>query len=67
MPADCIDWDFSQEAVNGFRGEEMSSMETQQRAVSGMEPEELVLPEIMTVYTPDGPAEDVSPDSTQVC
>ncbi|XP_044000185.1 multiple C2 and transmembrane domain-containing protein 2-like isoform X1 [Gambusia affinis] len=65
MPADCIDWDFSQEAVNGFRGEEMSSMETQQRAVSGMEPEELVLPEIMTVYTPDGPAEDVSPDSTQ--
>ncbi|XP_023188110.1 multiple C2 and transmembrane domain-containing protein 2-like isoform X1 [Xiphophorus maculatus] len=65
MPADCTDWDFSQEAVNGFRGEETSSMETQQRAVSGMEPEELALPEIMTVYTPDGPAEDASPDSTQ--
>ncbi|XP_054916030.1 multiple C2 and transmembrane domain-containing protein 2 isoform X2 [Poeciliopsis prolifica] len=65
MPADCTDWDFSQEAVNGFCGEKTNSMETQQRAVSGMEPEELALPEIMTVYTPDGPAEDASPDSTQ--
>ncbi|XP_007549154.1 multiple C2 and transmembrane domain-containing protein 2 isoform X1 [Poecilia formosa] len=65
MPADTTDWDFSQEAVNGFSGEETISMETQQRAVSGMEPEELALPEIMTVYSPDGPAEDSSPDNTQ--
>ncbi|KAM4744075.1 LOW QUALITY PROTEIN: multiple C2 and transmembrane domain-containing protein 2-like [Anableps anableps] len=66
MPADSIDWAFSQESVNGYYGEERSSMETQQRVVSGMEPEELALPEIITVYNPDGTAEDVSPDNTQV-
>ncbi|KAM4597018.1 multiple C2 and transmembrane domain-containing protein 2 isoform 2-T2 [Fundulus diaphanus] len=65
MPADCKDWTFSQEVVSGFCGEERSSMETQQGNVSGMEPEELALPEIMTVYNPDTPAEEPSPDNTQ--
>lgn len=66
MPPDCTDWDFSQESVNGFSGEEVSSMETQPRVSSGIEPEELAMPEIITVYSPDVPAQDASPDSTQV-
>uniref|UniRef100_A0A3Q2TX56 Multiple C2 and transmembrane domain-containing protein 2 n=1 Tax=Fundulus heteroclitus TaxID=8078 RepID=A0A3Q2TX56_FUNHE len=65
MPADCTDWTFSQEVVSGFCGEERSSMETQQGNISGMEPEELALPEIMTVYNPDTPTEELSPDNTQ--
>ncbi|MED6262737.1 hypothetical protein ATANTOWER_024923, partial [Ataeniobius toweri] len=64
MP-DCTDWAFPQESVNGFCGEERSSMETQQRFVSCMEADELALPEMKTVYSPDMPAEDHSPDNTQ--
>lgn len=66
MPPDCTDWAFSQGSVSGFCGEESGSMETQPRVASGIEPEDLAMPEIITVYCPSVPAQDASPDNTQV-
>lgn len=58
--ADCTDWASSQESFNSVCGEETSSPETNHRDTSGMEPEELALPEMMTVYSPDSPSMDSS-------
>uniref|UniRef100_A0A3P9B8G9 Multiple C2 and transmembrane domain-containing protein 2 n=1 Tax=Maylandia zebra TaxID=106582 RepID=A0A3P9B8G9_9CICH len=52
------------ESFNSLCGEETSSRETHQPG-RGMEPEELALPEMMTVYTPDSAAVDDSLDSSQ--
>ncbi|XP_015230654.1 PREDICTED: multiple C2 and transmembrane domain-containing protein 2-like isoform X1 [Cyprinodon variegatus] len=65
MPAECTEWAFSEESVNGFCGEERILMEAKQKAVLGIEPEELALPEMMTVYSPDIPKEELSPDNSQ--
>lgn len=66
LPADCTDWDSSQESFNSLCEEEKSSPETNYRAARGMEPEELGLPEMMTVYSPDLPSVEVSQDGSQV-
>lgn len=60
------DWESSQESFSSVSGEERSFQETVCRPAQGMEPEELALPEMMTVYAPDVPAAEVSPDSSQV-
>uniref|UniRef100_UPI0037E9954D multiple C2 and transmembrane domain-containing protein 2-like isoform X1 n=1 Tax=Semicossyphus pulcher TaxID=241346 RepID=UPI0037E9954D len=65
VPTDCTDWASSQESFNSVYEEEKSSPETYYRAARGMEPEELGLPEMMTVYSPDPPSAGVSKDSLQ--
>ncbi|XP_074517106.1 multiple C2 and transmembrane domain-containing protein 2 isoform X2 [Sebastes fasciatus] len=65
VPADCTDWASSQESFNSIYVEEKSSPETNYRSARGMEPEELGLPEMMTVYSPDTPSVEVSQDSSQ--
>lgn len=64
VPSDCTDWASSQESLNSVY--EDSSPETYHRAARGMEPEELGLPEMMTVYSPDPAAAGVYKDSSQV-
>ncbi|XP_034536638.1 multiple C2 and transmembrane domain-containing protein 2 isoform X2 [Notolabrus celidotus] len=64
VPTDCTDWASSQESFNSVY-EEDSSPETYYRTARGMEPEELGLPEMMTVYSPDPPSAGVSKDSLQ--
>lgn len=66
VPTDCIDWASSQESVNSLCGEEKSSAETYYRPVHGMEPEELAMPEMMSIYSSDMPSVDPSQDSSQV-
>lgn len=66
VPVDCTDWASSQESFNSLCEEEKSSPETVYRPAGGMEPEELALPEVMTVYSPDLPFVQVSQDSSQV-
>lgn len=63
VPVGCTDW--TRESFNGLCGEEKSSQEVY-RPGRGMEPEELELPEMMTVYSPDSLPLDASQDSTQV-
>ncbi|XP_051235108.1 multiple C2 and transmembrane domain-containing protein 2 isoform X2 [Dicentrarchus labrax] len=65
VPTDCTDWASSQESVNSLCEEEKSSLETNYRPARGMEPEELALPEMMTVYSPDTPSIEVFQDSSQ--
>ncbi|XP_044047445.1 multiple C2 and transmembrane domain-containing protein 2-like isoform X2 [Siniperca chuatsi] len=65
VPSDCTDWASSQESFNNLCEEENSSPETNYRPARGMEPEELALPEMMTVYSPDLPSVEVSQDSSQ--
>ncbi|XP_029284494.1 multiple C2 and transmembrane domain-containing protein 2 isoform X2 [Cottoperca gobio] len=65
MPADCTDWASSQESFNSLCGEERSSPETNYRPARGMEPEELGLPEMMTVYSAEPPSVEVSQDDSQ--
>lgn len=65
VPTNCANRSSSQESFNSLCGEETSSRETHQPG-RGMEPEELALPEMMTVYTPDSVAVDDSLDSSQV-
>ncbi|XP_071344283.1 multiple C2 and transmembrane domain-containing protein 2-like isoform X2 [Trachinotus anak] len=65
VPTDCTDWASSQESVSSLCEVERSSLETNYRPASGMEPEELALPEMMTVYSPDPPSVEVSQDSSQ--
>ncbi|XP_026149166.1 multiple C2 and transmembrane domain-containing protein 2 isoform X2 [Mastacembelus armatus] len=60
VPAGCRDWASSQESFC-----EESSAETNCKPVRGMEPEELALPEIMSVYSPDLPTVEVSQDNSQ--
>lgn len=66
VPADCTDWASSQESFSSLCQEENSSPESNYRPERGMEPEELALPEIMTVYNPELPSVEVSQDSSQV-
>lgn len=63
--ADCTDWASSQESFGSLCLEE-KKLETHHRPAGGMEPEELALPEMMTVYSPGPPSEEVSQDSAQV-
>ncbi|CAK6967412.1 multiple C2 and transmembrane domain-containing protein 2 isoform X1 [Scomber scombrus] len=65
VPADCTDWASSQESFSSFCQEEQGSPESIYRPARGMEPEELDLPEMMTVYSPDVPSLEVSQDSSQ--
>ncbi|KAM9409679.1 multiple C2 and transmembrane domain-containing protein 2-like isoform 2-T3 [Pholidichthys leucotaenia] len=65
VPVDCTDWAASQESITSFGREDNISVDTYQRPARGMEPEELALPEMMTVYTPESPSTEVSPDSPQ--
>ncbi|XP_053172284.1 multiple C2 and transmembrane domain-containing protein 2 isoform X1 [Scomber japonicus] len=65
VPADCTDWASSQESFSSFCQEEQGSPESIYRPARGMEPEELDLPEMMTVYSPDLPSLEVSQDSPQ--
>ncbi|XP_070703279.1 multiple C2 and transmembrane domain-containing protein 2-like isoform X2 [Pempheris klunzingeri] len=65
VPADSTDWASSQESLSCLCDEEKGSPERNYRSARGMEPEELGLPEMMTVYSPDVPSVDVSQDSTQ--
>ncbi|KAM7016031.1 multiple C2 and transmembrane domain-containing protein 2 [Tautogolabrus adspersus] len=65
VPTDCTDWASSQESFNSVYEEETSSPETNYKAARGMEPEELGLPEMMTVYSPDPPSTGVSKDNSQ--
>nr|XP_040016175.1 multiple C2 and transmembrane domain-containing protein 2 isoform X2 [Gasterosteus aculeatus aculeatus] len=62
--ADCTDWASSQESFGSLCLEE-KKLETHHRPAGGMEPEELALPEMMTVYSPGPPSEEVSQDSAQ--
>ncbi|KAJ4946739.1 hypothetical protein JOQ06_008785, partial [Pogonophryne albipinna] len=55
VPADCTDWASSHESFNSLCGEENSSPEAKHIAPGVMEPEELGLPEMMTVYSPEPP------------
>lgn len=64
VPTNCTNRSSSQESFNSLCGEDTSSRETHQPG-RGMEPEELALPEMMTVYTPDSVAVDDSLDSSQ--
>lgn len=64
VPTNCTNRSSSQESFNSLCGEETSSRDTYQPG-RGMEPEELALPEMMTVYTPDSAAVDDSLDSSQ--
>ncbi|XP_040912784.1 multiple C2 and transmembrane domain-containing protein 2-like isoform X2 [Toxotes jaculatrix] len=59
-PADSTDWASSQESFSSLCEVERSSPETNYRPARGMEPEELALPEMMTVYSPDLPSVEVS-------
>nr|XP_046258857.1 multiple C2 and transmembrane domain-containing protein 2 isoform X2 [Scatophagus argus] len=65
VPVDSTDWASSQESFNSLCEEEKSSSESNYRIVRGMEPEELALPEMMTVYSPDVPSLEVSQDDSQ--
>ncbi|XP_041639957.1 multiple C2 and transmembrane domain-containing protein 2-like isoform X2 [Cheilinus undulatus] len=65
VPIDCTDWASSQESFSSIYEEEKSSPERNYKAARGMEPEELGLPEMMTVYSPDPPSVEVSKDSLQ--
>ncbi|XP_041796941.1 multiple C2 and transmembrane domain-containing protein 2 isoform X2 [Chelmon rostratus] len=65
VPVVCTDWASSQESLNSVCEEEKSTPETDYRSAGGMEPEELALPEVMTVYSPDLPSVQVSQDSSQ--
>ncbi|XP_040005966.1 multiple C2 and transmembrane domain-containing protein 2-like isoform X2 [Xiphias gladius] len=65
VPADCTDWASSQESLSSLCEVEKSSPESNYRLARGMEPEELALPEMMTVYSPDLPSVEVSQDSSQ--
>ncbi|XP_029980670.1 multiple C2 and transmembrane domain-containing protein 2 isoform X2 [Sphaeramia orbicularis] len=64
VPADNTDWASSQESLTSFCEDERSSVELTYRSTRGMEPEELALPEMMTVYSPDTSAE-MSKDNPQ--
>lgn len=63
VPADSVDWASSQES---FNSENRFSLEGNSRSAWSMEPEELALPEVMTVYSPHFPSDGISQDSSQV-
>ncbi|XP_029000740.1 multiple C2 and transmembrane domain-containing protein 2 isoform X2 [Betta splendens] len=65
VPLVCRDWASSQESFGSFCEEERSSPVTEYRPGRGMEPEELSLPEMMTIYSPDLPTLEVSQHNSQ--
>lgn len=65
-PVDSVDWSYSQESLGGLSPEERSPSDSNYKVSRGMEPEELALPEMMTVYSPEHPSGDGSQDSSQV-
>ncbi|KAM4592988.1 multiple C2 and transmembrane domain-containing protein 2-like isoform 3-T5 [Odontesthes bonariensis] len=65
VPSDTTDWASSQESFSSLCAEEKGSSRTYYRPAQGMEPEELALPEMMTVYSPEIAPEEVSQDSSQ--
>lgn len=66
MSTDCTDLASSQESFSSFCEVERSALETNYRPARGMEPEELALPEMMTVYSADPPCVEGSQPSSQV-
>lgn len=66
VPVDCTDWASSQESSSSLCHEEGSPLYTNYKVPRGMEPEELALPEMMTVYSPEHPSGDGSQDNSQV-
>nr|XP_057944773.1 multiple C2 and transmembrane domain-containing protein 2 isoform X2 [Doryrhamphus excisus] len=52
VPTDYTDWSSSQESFSSVHMEDYSP-EWRNRSARGIEPEELALPEMMTVYSPD--------------
>lgn len=66
VPVDSAEWSYSQESLGNLRPEEKSPSDSNYKAPRGMEPEELALPEMMTVYSPEHPSGDGSQDSSQV-
>lgn len=66
VPVDCTDWASFQESSSSLCHEERSPLHTNYKVSRGMEPEELALPEMMTVYSPEHPSGDGTQDSSQV-
>lgn len=66
VPVDSVEWTYSQESLSGLCPEERSPSRSNYKLSRGMEPEELALPEMMTVYSPEHPSGDGSQDSSQV-
>ncbi|KAK2853477.1 hypothetical protein Q5P01_006138 [Channa striata] len=65
VPAANRAWASSQESFSGLCEEEKSSPETDYSPARGMEADELALPEMITVYSPDLPTVEVSQDSSE--
>ncbi|TKS69726.1 Multiple C2 and transmembrane domain-containing protein 2 [Collichthys lucidus] len=63
VPAGSVDWASSQESLHS---EKRFPSEGNSKSARSMEPEELALPEMMTVYSPHFPSDGVSQDSSQV-
>lgn len=66
VPVDSVEWSHSQESLCGLCPEQRSPPDSNYKVSRGMEPEELALPEMMTVYSPEHPSGDGSQDSSQV-
>lgn len=66
VPLNGRDHSSSQESFSSLCVDERSSPETHYRRARGMEPEELVLPEVMTIYSPDVPTVEVSQHTSEV-
>lgn len=67
VPIDSTDWACSQESFSSPCEEEKATyLEGSSKFPRGMEPEELALPEMMTVYSPELPSTEVSQDDSQV-
>lgn len=65
VPEDSRNWSSSQESLSSFC-EMQGSPESECSPARGMEAEELALPEMMTVYSPDLPSVEVSQFSSEV-
>ncbi|KAF3686923.1 Multiple C2 and transmembrane domain-containing protein 2 [Channa argus] len=65
VPAGDRAWASSQESFSSLCEEEKSCPKTDNRPARGMEPDELALPEMITVYSPDLPTVEVSQDSSE--
>lgn len=62
VPGDSTDGAVPQDSLNKNVDDRRSS-DTSNRVVAGMEAEELALPEMISVYSPEAPSVDCSPDS----
>lgn len=66
VPVDSAEWSYSQESLGSLCPEERSPSDANYKVSRGMEPEELALPEMMTVYSPEHLSGDGSQDSSQL-